>query len=448
MKDAKRYHLIAIGGAVMHNVAIDLKESGHRVTGSDDEIYEPSRSRLASFGLLPEAMGWDDERIYSDIDTIILGKHAKDNNPELLKAIDLNLNIVSFPEFIAQHSQATKRVCIAGSHGKTTTTSMIMHVLKYYNHDFDYLVGAKLEGFHKMVKISGADTLVVEGDEYPSSCLDNRAKMLHYNPNISVVTGVAWDHVNIYKTYDDYLEIFIRFLSEMGESDICFFDQNDQDLLRLVLDNRFKCKLRSYLPFELNSEGEIVRYANTHPVQIFGSHNMSNLKAAFYVCDALGIQEDDFFKAIQSFKGAQKRLEYIGKYHACEIYRDFAHAPSKCAASSKAMREKYPNAKITAVIELHTFSSLNEDFIQQYAHTMDDIDIAYVFYDPHAAEMKGMPSIPPQNIKAAFQHPNLSVVTNSQLLKQEILQSKELSDVLVVMSSGNLGGLDLKKLFD
>ena len=430
----------------MHNVAIDLKELGHKVTGSDDEIYEPSRSRLASFGLLPEKMGWDTERITSDIDTIILGKHAKNDNPELLKALELNIEIVSFPEFIAQHSQASKRVCIAGSHGKTTTTSMIMHVLNYFGYAFDYLVGAKLEGFHKMVKISGADILVVEGDEYPSSCLDNRAKMLHYNPNIAVITGVAWDHVNIYKTYDDYLAIFSRFLSEMPSEGYCYFDQNDEDLLRLILDNRFECNLRSYLPFELNNEGAIVRKGDLHPVQIFGTHNMSNLKAAFYVCKELGISEAQFFEAIKTFKGAQKRLEYIGRFQECEIYRDFAHAPSKCAASSNAMREKYSEARIAGIMELHTFSSLDENFIQQYSGAMDALDSAYVFYDPHAAQMKGMPMIPEERISNAFNHPNLTVITEAAKLKEEILATLELSDVLIVMSSGNLGGLDLNNL--
>ena len=442
-----RYHLIAIGGSVMHNLAIDLKDIGHVVSGSDDEIYEPSRSRLESHGLLPHRMGWDSSIIDESIDAIILGKHAKEDNPELQKALSLNLTIYSFPEFFALHSRAGNRVCIAGSHGKTTTTSVVMHVLKLEGLDFDYLVGAGLDGFDKMVKMSGADIMVVEGDEYPSSCLDSRAKMLHYDPTISVITGVAWDHVNIYKSYESYLAVFDEFISKMNGESTCYFDQNDKELLHLMIEGKHDCQKHGYLPFETNAIGDIVFRDHKYPIEIFGKHNMSNLKAAFYICQSLGISGQNFFNAIKTFKGASKRLEEIYNNGNMVIYRDFAHAPSKCKASCAAVREKYPEKRILGFIELHTFSSLNRSFINHYKNTMNALDKAIVFFDPYAMKQKRMPALDINEIHRSFNHPDLNVIGDPAELKTALKSTAEDHDVLLIMSSGNLGGIVISDIF-
>ncbi|MBT8233504.1 MAG: peptidoglycan synthetase [Bacteroidia bacterium] len=444
----KRYHLIAIGGSVMHNVALDLADLGNEITGSDDEIYEPSKSRLLKKGLLPDKIGWDSDRIDDSIDAIILGKHARNDNPELLKAQSLGIPIYSFPEFVASKSKATKRVCISGSHGKTSTTAMIMHVLKYHDYDFDYLVGANLDGFDKMVKLSDSDILVVEGDEYPSSCLDMRAKMLHYRPNIAVITGIAWDHVNIYKTYKDYKNIFRDFLNGLQKDAICFFDQTDSDLNKMMINEVFPPKRQSYNSFETNKKGEIIYNGQAFPISIFGNHNLKNLKAAYHVCQSLGIENHAFFEAIANFKGAAKRLELIFESERLTVYKDFAHAPSKCEATVNAVKGKYQNKNLTAILELHTFSSLDKSFITQYAETMSNADKAFVYFDPNALKMKQMPDLDPEFVAKSFKHPNIEAIDNSKRL-QEVLESSKTdeTEVLLIMSSGSLGGFDLTTFF-
>jgi len=432
----------------MHNVAIDLAEMSNKITGSDDEIYEPSKSRLLTKGLLPDKMGWDANRITEDIDAIILGKHAKSDNPELLKALELGLPIYSFPEFVTSRSNAQKRVCISGSHGKTSTTAMIMHVLRLLDYDFDYLVGANLEGFDKMVKLSNSDILIVEGDEYPSSCLDDQAKMLHYKPNIAVITGMAWDHVNIYKTYEAYKDIFRDFLNGLEKDAVCFFDQTDAELNHMVLNESFPPKRISYKAFELNKKGEIEYEGEKYPVKIFGNHNMLNLKASFNVCAALGVSKADFFKTISTFKGAAKRLELVSESEGLIVYKDFAHAPSKCKATVEAIRSRFPNKKVKALLELHTFSSLDKAFLPQYKDTMNEAEKAFVFFDPHAMAMKNMPLLDVAEVKKHFNHPNMAVFDDTEAFKNEILASKEDgTEVLLVMSSGGLGGLKLEEAF-
>ncbi len=443
-----KYHLIAIGGSVMHNVAIDLAEMSNEITGSDDEIYEPSKSRLLAKGLLPDKMGWDSSRINSDIDAIILGKHAKKDNPELLKAQELGLPIYSFPEFVTSRSNAQKRVCISGSHGKTSTTAMIMHVLRLLGYDFDYLVGANLEGFDKMVKLSHSDILIVEGDEYPSSCLDDKAKMLHYKPNIAVITGMAWDHVNIYKTYDAYKDIFRSFLNGLNTDSVCYYDQSDVELNHMVLNESFPPKRISYKALDLNKKGEIEFGDEKYPVKIFGNHNMLNLKAAFNVCKELGVPTEQFFKCIASFTGAAKRLELVSENENLIVYKDFAHAPSKCKATVEAIRSRFPAKKVKALLELHTFSSLDTAFIPQYKDTMDEADKAFVFFDPHAMQMKNMPLLDTEEVCKHFNHKDMLVFDNKDMFKDEILASKhDGTEVLLVMSSGGLGGLNLEESF-
>lgn len=430
----------------MHNLAIDLKDAGHNVTGSDDEIYEPSRSRLSEYGLLPSDMGWYPSRISPDIDVIILGKHAKNDNPELLKALELGLTIRSFPEFVALHSKATTKIAITGSHGKTTTTSMIMHVLKQEDIDFDYLVGAQIDGFEKMVRISGAPILVVEGDEYPSSCLDDRAKMLHYQADISVITGVAWDHVNIYKTYDDYLNIFKTYLKQSNRKSKIFFDQTDVELTKLVLDQPYACTRLGYTELTTNRKGTIIYEGSEYPIQVFGQHNLKNLNAAMLVCRQLEIEPDKFLTHIKSFTGAAKRLELLHKSETLTVYKDFAHAPSKAKATATAVRAKYRNKNIKAILELHTFSSLSQEFIQYYKDTLDGLEEVAVFYDPQAMKLKRMPELDKKAVAAAFNHPQLTVINDVDSLEDFLRRDKEHYDVVLIMSSGNLGGLSPLKI--
>lgn len=432
----------------MHNLAIDLKDLGHVVSGSDDEIYEPSKGNLSKHGLLPYIMGWDPGRISSDLDVIILGKHAKADNPELKRAKELDLKIVSFPEFIAENSKATQKVAVTGSHGKTTTTSMIMYVLKALAVDFDYLVGAQIAGFDKMVKLSGADILVVEGDEYPSSCLDNRAKMQHYGANISVMTGVAWDHVNIYKTYESYLSIFDEYLKLLQEGSTVFFDQTDKKLMDLVYDNEYACTRLGYSALNLNKKGEIVYKDQVYPIAVFGKHNLKNMHAAMLACGELGIAPHQFLTHIKDFTGAAKRLELISESNDLTVYKDFAHAPSKAKATAEAVRSKHNSKHISAILELHTFSSMNIDFIQYYKDSLATMDEVRVFFDPAALKAKQMPDLDPDAIAKAFNHNNLKVLSRAEDLREYIEKVKNSSsDVFLIMSSGNLGGISLSDYF-
>jgi len=442
----KKYHLIAIGGSVMHNVAIDLQDMGHIITGSDDEIYEPSRSRLQASGLLPAREGWDSDNVHAGLDAVILGKHARDDNPELRRALELGIPVYSFPEFIASHSKATQRVCIAGSHGKTSTTAIIMHVLRYCGYDFDYLVGAQLKGFDKMVRISGADILICEGDEYSSSALDDRAKMLHYKANIAVVTGLAWDHVNIYKTYEQYKDVFRTFVAAMDASAICYYDITDSVLQQMMVDTSFDVARQSYDALRLNRKGEVELDGMKYPVRLFGRHNMLNLNAARLVCQSLGVEQDLFFEAVAKFEGAAKRLQLIREADPI-VYRDFAHAPSKCQATVDAVRSRYPDKRITAILELHTYSSLDIGFVRNYKGTMNNADRAFVFYDRHALKMKRMPDMNPEEVHKCFGHEQLEVAQEPARLESFLLESMEGDcDVLLIMSSGTLGGIQLDQI--
>lgn len=443
-----KYYLIAIGGSIMHNLAIDLQDLGHSVSGSDDEIYEPSRSKLAAKGLFPDQLGWDSHRITQDIDTVILGKHAKKDNPELLRAIELGLPIRSFPEFIASVSRASQRIAITGSHGKTTTTAMAMYVMKKMGLQFDYLVGAQIAGFDKMVSMSGEDILIVEGDEYPSSAIDNRAKMLHYKANISVITGIAWDHVNIYKTYESYQKIFVDYMHQQNKQDVVFFDQSDKALIDLMLENKFASQRIGYKPLIMNKKGEVQWEGLSYPVKIFGVHNLKNMNAARLVCNQIGISTGDFLEAIKDFTGAAKRLELIHDSEVRTVYKDFAHAPSKAKATAEAVRSKHPRDKVFGVLELHTFSSLTMAFIDHYKASLDSLDEVIVFYDPAAVKLKGMPDLDSEQVASAIAHKSLEVIDSSEFLDSKLkLLSKSDYKVVLIMSSGNLGGLNIRDYF-
>ena len=446
-----RIHLIAVGGAVMHNLALALHQNHHEVTGSDDEIYNPARDRLAKYGLLPKNMGWQPEVISPDIDAIILGMHARADNPELLKAQALGLRIYSFPEFIYEHAQQKTRIVVAGSHGKTTTTSMIMHILQKCNKRFDYLVGAQLEGFDTMVKLSDAPLMVIEGDEYLSSALDRRPKFLHYRPHYTILTGIAWDHINVFPTFEEYLAQFARLLENLQPKGMLFFYQHDEHIQQLLKEADDNFTATPYSAFKSKKVGKEMtitrRYGENFPVKVFGEHNMENLKAAFLVCQEIGISPEEFFEAIQDFKGAAKRLQLIKKAWTSNIWLDFAHAPSKVRATVKAVKEQYPNRSLVACVELHTFSSLNKKFLPEYAGSLGAADTAVVFFSEHTLAMKKLPPITKEDIKQAFSHPNLFVFTEKAAFEQFLKNQEWHKKNLLLMSSGNFQGLNMEEIF-
>ena len=445
-----RVHFIAIGGAIMHQLAIALHRKGFQVTGSDDEINNPSKSNLEAEGLLPAAFGWFPEKITADIDEIILGMHAKADNPELIKAKELGLKIFSFPEFIYRRSESKLRVVVAGSHGKTTTTSMIMHVLKNQNIDFDYLVGAKVEGFDLSVRISDAPIIILEGDEYPASVIEKRPKIHFYKPSISVLTGIAWDHINVFPTYQNYLEQFSIYLETMQHGHKLIYNAEDKEVVQLVEKHAEHLKQIPYATPSFNvQDGELtVKTSNGWvPLQIFGSHNLQNMEAARKVCVELGIEEDTFYTEMKSFTGAARRLEKIMENETLVAYRDFAHAPSKLRATLKAARERYPNRLIVACFELHTFSSLNNAFLQEYEDSMNDCDAACVFYSAHALALKNLPPLDKSEIKRAFDRNDLVVLDEKEALQSWItthLFGREQNVCLLMMSSGTFDGLDFE----
>lgn len=446
---AKHYHFIAIGGAVMHQLALHLHNMGHQITGSDDAIFDPAYTNLEKHGILPESFGWHPENIQSDIDAVILGMHAQKDNPELLKAQELGLKIYSFPEFVYEQSANKKRIVVAGSHGKTTTTSMIMHVLHSAKKDFDYLVGAQIEGFDYVVKTSAnAEIIVIEGDEYLTSPLDLRSKFLHYHPHIAIITGIAWDHINVFPTYPEYVDTFRKFVQSVKNK--IFYYHDDKDLQALAAEEH-AASMEAYYPLTTEQENDtvqIVYKGQKYPIQIFGEHNMSNLSAALNVCLELGISEEEFFHHIQSFKGASKRMELLhdNVEQKITLYKDFAHAPSKVKATVKAIRDRYPNRKLITALELHTYSSLQKNFIDQYQNSLDAAEKAAVYIDSEALKLKKREPIDSEWLKKQFGNPDIFVPSNSDELKSWIKDQIEENTVVLLMSSGHWGGMDLKSL--
>ena len=414
---SQKVHFIAIGGSVMHNLAIALHQQGFQITGSDDEIYEPALSRLQSLGLLPAEMGWFPEKINEGLDAVILGMHARKNNPELARAETLGLPIYSYPEYIYQQSLHKQRVVIAGSHGKTTITSMILHVMRVNNRKFDYLVGAQLEGFDTMVKLSSdAPVIIVEGDEYPASPADLSPKFLHYHPHIALISGIAWDHFNIFPTWESYVSQFETLANALPKSGILVFDETD-DMLDVIGKNG-RPNVRP-IPYSahphkiVNSQTFLITssYGDV-PLLVFGEHNMKNISGALAICEELGLTQEQFYRAIQTFKGAANRMETLVRNSQTAVFKDFAHAPSKVEATTKAAKSQFPKRALVACIELHTFSSLNKNFIGQYAHKLEAADVAVVYYNPHTLEHKRLPPISPTDIKIAFAQKNLHIFTD------------------------------------
>lgn len=443
-----KVHLIAIGGSAMHNMALALHHKGFEVSGSDDAIFEPSKSRLDSNGLLPKEMGWFPEKIHSELDAIILGMHARIDNPELKKAQELGIPIFSYPEYIYEQSKDKKRVVIGGSHGKTSITAMVLHVLNYAKIDCDYMVGAQLEGFDTMVKLTReAPIIILEGDEYLSSPIDRRPKFHWYKPHVAVLSGIAWDHINVFPTFENYIEQFRIFKNDV--KDVLFYCRDDKNLARLASE-KSSCKMEGYsTPDYIIDEG--VSYltdenGNRVSLEVFGEHNLQNINAARNVCLELGVSSQVFYSAIQSFKGASKRLELVKKTKRSVFYKDFAHSPSKLVATTKAMKKQYPQRSLVACMELHTFSSLNKSFLKEYFGTMNDADIAIVFYSRDAIRHKKLEDISSDEIFKSFGKKDLKVVDSSKELL-EFLRSMEWPNKnLLMMSSGNFGGLNLEEL--
>lgn len=445
----KHIHFIAIGGAVMHQLALALKRQGNIVTGSDDEINDPARSNLAAAGILPEQYGWFPEKITPKLDAIVLGMHAKANNPELLAAQEQGIPIYSFPQYIYEVSKNKKRVVIAGSHGKTTITSMVMHILKHYGKEFDYLVGAKVAGFDQSVQLSDAPLIVLEGDEYPASVIEKRPKIFFYHPHISVISGIAWDHINVFPTYDIYFNQFEQYLDGIEKGAPVFYNNEDAEVRRVIQTSATHLNAVPYnMPaFHYDEDGNAVLETEMGEIKVsvFGRHNLLNMQAAIAVCTELGISKEDCYKAIASFTGAAKRLEKIKETKSLVAYRDFAHAPSKLKATLDAVREAYPDHRLIACFELHTYSSLTEQFLKEYAGSMDAADNAIVYFSHHALQLKGLPELEATQVKSYFNRADLTVIDNKAALEHtvnEILNDKAKPVCLLLMSSGTFDGID------
>lgn len=438
----RSYHVIAIGGAVMHNMALELQAHGHCITGSDDEIFDPAKSRLQAAGLLPDTFGWFPEKVHENLDGIILGMHARSDNPELLKAQQLGLPIYSFPEFVFRHAENKKRVVIGGSHGKTTSTAMLMHVLKTCGLEFDYLVGSQLPGFERMVKLSDAPLMVIEGDEYLTSALHPVPKFHVYKPHLAMLTGVAWDHVNVFPTFENYISQFDIFLNTLQPGARWFWFAGDQDLEKLALNSAFSNQPYREPAFTSNAEGCIVHIDGMdYQLNIFGRHNLQNAAGVALLAAELGIGAHRFWTAMQSFSGTAKRLEKVYESENAIIYRDFAHAPSKVKATVQAVREQFPHDNFIAVFELHTYSSLQPDFLPGYRGTLSPADNAFVLYDPHVFELKRMPV--PEYGYISAQIENCTEYNQPEVLQKEVVTAinNTRKNVILLMSSGNLGGL-------
>ncbi|PKP42673.1 MAG: peptidoglycan synthetase [Bacteroidetes bacterium HGW-Bacteroidetes-12] len=442
-------HFIAIGGAAMHNLAIALHLKGYNVSGSDDEIFEPSRSRLAKHNLLPENIGWCIDKIHPKLDAIILGMHARADNHELVKAKELEIPVFSYPEYLYEQSKDKIRIVIGGSHGKTTITSMILHVLNKLKIDSDYMVGAQLKGFETMVKLSKeAKYIVLEGDEYLSSPIDKRPKFHLYKPHIALISGIAWDHMNVFPSFENYIEQFRKFIRLIEDNGKLIWCNNDKTLKNLINEDFNKTTSFSYQIPNYNIKNGItyIKHNNKDiPIQVFGKHNLMNIEGAKLICEQIGISANKFYNAISSFKGASKRLELLYKNNETSIYKDFAHSPSKLKATINAVKEQYPERPLIACIELHTFSSLNKKFLPLYKDTMNKADIAIVYFNPETLKHKKLPPLSYKDIYNAFNNNKLEIFTDSKLLMKKLLSYNLKNKNLLLMSSGNYNGMDFCK---
>lgn len=441
-----KVHFIAIGGSAMHNLAIALKRKGVEISGSDDEIFEPSKSRLAENGILPNKIGWDVSLISAELDAIILGMHARKDNPELLRAQELGLKIYSYPEFIYEQTQNKKRIVVGGSHGKTTITSMLLHVMNFLGVKTDYLVGALLEGFDCMVQLSDAPYIVIEGDEYLSSPIDMRPKFHWYAPDVALISGIAWDHINVFPTFENYVEQFKIFTDKITPNGALIYFEKDESIQEIVEQLRTDIKKVPYgLPnHEIRDGKTFLDLGDSQvPLKVFGNHNLQNILGAKLVLNEIGISDQDFYRAIQSFKGAAKRLELIAENKTCVAYKDFAHSPSKLKATVAAVKEQFPTRKLVACMELHTFSSLKKEFLPQYDQCMAAADLAFVYFSPEVVAHKKLENITAHLVRQSFGTANVKVYTDSAELTNDLRQLTWENANLLLMSSGNFHGVDL-----
>lgn len=446
-----KIHFIAIGGSAMHNLALALAQKGYTVTGSDDAIFEPSLSRLKKQGIAPNSLGWFPDKITPDIDAVILGMHAHSDNPELQKAKELNLKIYSYPEFLYEQSKNKTRVVIAGSHGKTTITSMVLHVLNYHHVDVDYMVGAQLEGFDTMVKLTDTNEfMILEGDEYLSSPIDLRSKFLLYQPNIALLSGIAWDHINVFPTFESYKQPFLSFVNTISQGGALIYNEEDKEVVEVVeQSSNYLKKFPYHTPNYVIKDEKVYLQTSEGELQLslFGRHNLLNLEGARLVCNQIGIQNEAFYEAILSFRGASRRLEKIYDTNEYIVYKDFAHAPSKVMATVKAVKENFSNKRLIACLELHTYSSLNPEFLKQYKNTLDKADEALVFYSEDALKIKRMEPISKELIINSFEKNNLQVFTDPVLLENYLKEIDKNNSIFLMMSSGNYGGINLDSIF-
>jgi UDP-N-acetylmuramate: L-alanyl-gamma-D-glutamyl-meso-diaminopimelate ligase len=445
-----KIHFIAIGGSAMHNLAIALKLKGFSITGSDDAINDPSRSRLKKYNLLPQKEGWFSDKITSDIDAVVLGMHAKDDNPELLKARKIGLKIYSYPEFIFNQSKDKIRIVIGGSHGKTSITSLVLHVLSTLNIEYDYMVGAQLDGFEVMVKLSDTSKyIVLEGDEYLSSALDLRPKFHLYKPHIALISGIAWDHINVFKTFENYLKQFEIFINSIEKNGTLVYNELDPELKKLVSLNKSNL---NYIPYSIPKHKIIDGISfidinnRLYRLKIFGDHNLQNISGALNICKALGVESEDFYNAITSFNGASNRLELVYKSSDTIIFKDFAHSPSKVKATTEAVHKQFPNRKLISFFELHTYSSLNPLFLEKYRDTLKHSDECYIYYSEKNMRIKRLEPIDSELIIRSFNHSSLTVIDNYEKLNKKIYDLDLSNSVLLMMSSGKFGGLDIDKI--
>ena len=448
-------HFIAIGGSAMHNLALALHDKGYQITGSDDVIYEPSKTRLKEQGLLPVTFGWYPEKLSTALDAVILGMHAKKDNPELLRAQELGLKIYSYPEFLYEQSKDKTRVVIGGSHGKTTITSMILHVLNYHGKEVDFMVGAQLDGFNRMVHLTEEnDFIVLEGDEYLSSPLDKRPKFHLYKPNIALLSGIAWDHINVFPTFENYVSQFQIFVDSIVNGGSITYNEEDKEVVKVVENSANSIRKIPYKTpkYEVkNGQTYLETPEGSMPIEVFGKHNLNNLAGAKWICQNMGVDEDDFYEAIATFKGASKRLEKMAEGKTAILYKDFAHSPSKVAATTMAVKEQYPDKKLIACLELHTYSSFNAEFLKEYKGALDAADEAIVFFLPESVKIKKLKEVTPAQISASFERSDLKIFTDANAFKDFIYGQNYDNTVLLLMSSGNYGGLDLnsvKKLIE
>jgi len=447
-----KVHFIATGGSAMHNLAIALKLKGFEISGSDDEIFEPARSRLAKYGILPEKEGWDTSKIHSGIDAVILGMHARADNPELLAARQLGLKIYSYPEYLYEVSKDKIRVVVAGSHGKTTITSIILHVLQHAGIQADYMVGAQLEGFEVMVKLTReAKYMILEGDEYLSSTLDPRPKFHLYRPHIAILSGIAWDHMNVFPTFENYVEQFEQFLALIEPGGTLVYCSADEVVSRIsgIVRNDITALPYGNLEYKVDENRAVIISDNKEiPLLVFGKHNIQNIHGAWLICRQLGVTDEIFLEAIGSFRGASKRLQILMQNDYTVVFKDFAHSPSKLKATIEAVKELYPERELIACMELHTYSSLNKNFLPQYRHCMDAADLPVVYFSHHAVALKRLPGLTIEEVSDAFDNERLVVYNDSEKLKEDLLRIKFHNKILLLMSSGNFDGLNLEDLAD